>query len=130
MSRRLSIVLLAASILLAVMPSAVQPQVTAVDPQSLVGSWVGSWTETGRRALSGRYIMTIDKVEGDRVSGTAEMVGRRVQVPPFRVAGTLSGNRLTYGTRVQTELMIDGGRMTGKTSGANEDVCITLSKEK
>jgi hypothetical protein len=105
-------------------------QTPAVDPPSLLGSWVGTWTETGRRGLTGPYFLTLERVEGDRLFGTGELRGRRVTVPPFTVSATLSGNRLTYGTRVRTELTVDGDRMTGNTTGANDDVAITLKKEK
>jgi hypothetical protein len=128
--RRACFVLFAVSLLLAVTPGRGRPQAMSVDPQSLVGSWVGTWTETGRRALTGPYFLKIEKVEGDQVFGTGELRGRRVTVPPFRVTGTLSGKSLTYGTRVRTEMTVEGDRMTGKTTGANDDVTITLTKEK
>lgn len=114
---------------LGAVPDRAHSQDASFDPQSLVGQWVGTWTETGARGLSGSYHMTIEKVEGNQVRGNAEMAGRRVPVPPFRVSGTLSGNRLTYGRRVKTELTIEGNRMTGGTSGANDDVRIELTRK-
>ena len=63
------------------------------------------------------------KVEGEKVIGKGEMVGRTQE---FKIVGTLTGSKLTYG---RTELTIDDRRMTG-TSAFGGGLTITLVKEK
>ncbi len=66
-----------------------------IDPQSLVGEWVGSWTATSviGGPPGGPYKMTIRRIEGPRVFGHVE-ISRRRQVE-FDFVGTLDGKRLT-----------------------------------
>jgi len=42
-----------------------EPQSAAFDPQTLVGDWAGEFS--GMKAGKGRYYLTIEKVDGDRV---------------------------------------------------------------
>ena len=42
-----------------------EPQSAAFDPQTLVGEWAGEFS--GMKAGKGRYYLTIEKVDGDRV---------------------------------------------------------------
>ena len=93
-----------------------------LDPQALIGEWVGKWSGTtlpghGRHGGSGGpYALTIDRVDGDRVFATvafpAAFEGTR------NVRATLSGNNLTFGNeRFTTALSIDGDQMRGAVTG-------------
>ena len=97
------------------------PQTPEVDPQALIGQWSGSWILVNDVNTTGKYYLTIERVEGAKVFGQGEFSGRRTI--PFKVNGTLSGNRLTYG---KAELTIHGNQMTGTAP----DIKITLTKEK
>jgi hypothetical protein len=123
-SRQLRRMFLCLLIVAAVAPSA-WSQAPSVDPQSLIGQWSGSWTGThggaGRGSGSGKYYLTIERVQGEKVFGKIENSGRRGTVT--NITGTLSGNRLTYG---KTELTIDGDNMQGTAP----DVKLSLTKEK
>lgn len=109
--------------------SAAHSENREIPAQSWVGHWSGVWTELGSRGLTGPYELTIEKVEGDQVAGNAEIIGRRVSVPPFRVQGTLSGKSLQYGSRVKTSLTLEGEVLSGTTAGARDDVKIELRKK-
>lgn len=103
---------------------------TPLDPQSLIGEWRGSWTSTQMHraraaSASGQYYLTIEKVEGNKVHGRAEIIGRT----EFKFVGTLDGNRLTFGQDTITELVIDGDHMRGSSRGTFARD-ITLSKKK
>jgi hypothetical protein len=96
-------------------------QPPGVDPQGLVGTWSGSWNGAHQSKRSGRYHLTIERVEGEKVYGTEEITGRSQST--ITVRGRLSGNTLTYG---KTSLTIDGDEMRGN----GPDFKITLTKEK
>jgi hypothetical protein len=61
---------------------------------------------------SGRYYLTIERVEGDKVFGKGRVEGRRASDLNF--TGTLSGNRLTYGQVNVADFMISEGRGRAK----------------
>src|SRR5437667_8127745 len=67
----------------------------AVDPQSLVGEWNGSWVDKHQGKANGQYSLTIEKVEGNQVHGRVEVRAGRTR--EFKFVGTLEGNRLTFG---------------------------------
>jgi hypothetical protein len=121
--RQLSRVFLCLLIVVAVVPSA-WSQTPSVDPQSLIGQWSGSWTGThggaGRGSGSGKYYLTIERVEGEKVYAKQETSSKRGNVNS--VTGRLSGNLLTFG---KTELTIDGKNMQGTAP----DMKISLTKE-
>jgi hypothetical protein len=96
-------------------------QTPAVDPQSLVGQWSGSWVGAHVAKTNGRYYLTIERVEGDKVIGKGEYTGKTTT--EFKVNGRLSGNVLTF---AKTELTIHDNQM----SGSNSAMKITLTKEK
>ncbi len=82
------------------------------DPQTLLGEWWGDWNIA---TSSGRYYLTITRVEGQKVYGRVEVTGSRVA--PYDIEGTLEGKTLRYSStdkQVTTELDIDGDRMSGK----------------
>jgi hypothetical protein len=95
-------------------------QTPTVDPQTLVGRWVGSWTNANTGKGNGKYYLTIERVEGQKVFGVGEFVGQKTS--QFKVNGTLSGNQLTFG---RTELTVDGREMRGKAPSLD----IKLMKE-
>ncbi len=97
------------------------PQTADVDPGTLIGLWSGSWISSHVASESGRYYLTITRVEGQKVFGKVELVGKRTI--EFMFNGSLSGNRLTY---LRTELTISGNQMTG----TGPDIKITLTKDK
>ena len=96
-------------------------QTPPLDPQSLVGQWVGSWVNAHEGKLNGKYYLTIDRVVGEKVFGKGEFVGRTTT--EFKIGGTLSCNLLTFG---RTTLTVDGNQMRG----TGPDIKISLTKEK
>jgi hypothetical protein len=81
----------------------------------LIGEWSGSWTAKHTQSATGQYPVTIERVEGDKVYGQVVKSGR----DQFNLVGTLAGNRLTFGGRVNpTELLIEGNQMKGGTQGS------------
>ena len=86
-----------------------------VDPQSLVGQWTGTWTEKSESKMSGRYYITIEKVEGKSVFGRGEVHSRSGKTE-FQFVGPLEG-RLTYARDNVVDLTIDGNRMEGTAIG-------------
>jgi len=87
----------------------------------LVGRWSGSWSGAHWSNNSGRYSLTIERVDGEKVFGQEEITGRSQS--QIKVRGRLTGNTLTYG---KTSLTIDGDEMRG--TGPNFK--ITLTREK
>src|SRR4030095_15449723 len=87
-----------------------------VDPQSLVGQWTGTWTEKSESKMNGPYYITIERVDGNKVFGRAEVHSRSGKTE-FQFVGTLQGNRLTYGRDNVADLTIDGNRMEGTALG-------------
>jgi hypothetical protein len=87
-----------------------------VDPQSLVGQWSGNWTEKSESKMNGPYYITIERVEGNKVFGRAEVHSMKGKTE-FQFVGTLQGNRLTFGRDNVTDLTIDGNRMEGTALG-------------
>jgi len=108
--RQLGRVLFYVLLLSTVVPSA-WSQTPEIDPQALVGRWSGSWIGAHQSKHSGKYYLTIERVEGQKVYGRRQITGR------------LSGNQLTFS---KTELTIDGDAMRG----SGQDYKITLTKEK
>jgi hypothetical protein len=118
--RQLSRVLLCVLIVAAVAPSA-WSQAPSVDPQRLIGQWSGSWVGAHNARNNGKYYLTIERVEGDKVFGKRESSGKATS--EGKVNGRLAGNTLTFG---KTTLTVDGDSM----QGTGEDTKITLTKEK
>src|SRR5215470_3841740 len=75
-------------------------QAPSVDPQGLIGQWSGSWNNAATGKGNGKYYLTIERVEGDKVFGKGEFSGRKDSA--FVLNGTLSGNQLTYGKTTLT----------------------------
>lgn len=96
---------------------------------SLIGEWSGSWTTAGavQHTNSGRYYLTIETVEGDKVHGKGRFEGKRAT--DFSFVGTLAGDRLKYGTNSVADLQVSGNRMRGKIQGrVNWDVELVKAK--
>ena len=112
----------------------------AVDPQQLVGIWVGVWTFElpARDRVSAPYELTITSVEGAQVVGRTFSGGtrgrdERTTFPEGKIelGGKLDGNRLTYGSGITlTELSIDGDRMEGTRAGRGTTPIKILLKKK
>jgi|SRR5262245_24742133 len=101
--------------------SAALSQTTAPDPQALVGEWAGVATRIAVRAgaTRGAYMLTIEKVEGGKVYGHADVPGGG---PPASFVGTLRGNTLTFYTgRFETALTLEGKRLYGVRRGGVDD---------
>lgn len=82
----------------------------AVDPQSLLGEWVG----TIKGPANFDYYLTLTKAEGNKIFGKARNVGQRTNEYP--IAGTVEGNVFKYKSTVHplsVELVIDGDTMKG-----------------
>ena len=71
-SRQLGRVLFYALLASMVVPSA-WSQTPEVDPQALVGRWSGSWIGAHQFKHSGKYYLTIERVEGQKVYGRREI---------------------------------------------------------
>lgn len=91
-----------------------------LDPQALVGEWRGEYVNHFNTSLRDVLVVTITRVEGDRVFGTLDqwvlgrgltMHGRRTRT----VQGTLRGHALTFGPY---DFTVDGQQMTGHTKDA------------
>ena len=87
-----------------------------LDRQSLVGEWSGSWTNKSLPHINGKYYLTIEKVEGDKVYGQVAISGQ--QTVQLRLLGTLDGNRLTFSRPNPTEFLVEGNQMKGSSQGA------------
>ena len=103
---------------------------SAPDPQALVGEWAGMATLTAARrgAMRSPYLLTIEKVEGGKVYGRADM---REDGSPSSFVGTFRGNTLTFYTgRFETNLILEGKRLYGlRRAGADiENFEIGLDK--
>ena len=123
MVAQVGILLIGALVTFATLTTTGWPQ-TPVDPRSLIGEWGGSWVEKREGKVNGQYYLWIERVEGNKVYGRGEASGLRGG--EFRFAGTLSGDRLTFGRDPLVELLIEGNRMRGG-SVARE---ISLTKRK
>ncbi len=108
-----------------------EPQSAAFDPQTLVGEWAGEFS--GMKAGKGRYYLTIEKVDGDRVHVRIERPDLKEPAAPknARSVGTLNGNVLSYTAPLvpPTQLTIDGDRMSGSMQG-RDGLKIELRKTK
>ena len=124
--RSLSVLFIGWFVTLATDTGPAWPQ-TELDPQSLVGEWVGRWTEKHVAKSHGSYYLWIEKVEGNKVYGRGEIAGRRST--EFKLVGTLDSNRLTFGKNTITELLIAGDQMRGSSQGRTP-LDITLSRKK
>ena len=105
------------------------PAQTPPDPQALVGEWAGVATHIAARAgaTRGPYVLTIEKVEGGKVYGRADLAGSG---PPTSFVGTFRGNTLTFYTgRFETALTLEGRRLYGlRRGGADNDFELGLDK--
>jgi hypothetical protein len=99
----------------------------AIDAQSLIGSWEGTWQwRTGEQQAGGQYYLTIDRVQGNKVFGSVLVNGRGTR--EYKIVGTLEGTRLTYGGELRTDLqVVDNSRMEGTSTG-RFNRAITLTK--
>jgi len=94
-----------------------QTSTSTVDPQSLLGEWVG----TIKGPANFEYYLTLTKAEGNQISGKARNVGQRTNEYP--IAGTVEGNVFKYKSTVHplsVELVIEGDTMNGV--GVRSDV--------
>jgi hypothetical protein len=93
-----------------------QTLTNAVDPQSLLGEWVG----TIKGPATFDYYLTLTKADGNKISGRAKTVGPRGGEYP--IAGVVEGNVFKYKSTVHplsVELIIEGDTMKG--SGERAD---------
>ena len=106
-----------------------QGRAQSLDPQSLLGEWVGTWA--GKLAsANGPYRLTVEAVDGDKVRGHVDTTGStRQQNAPvtFPIRGVLRGNHLTYGTKnYEVDLEVNGSEMRGTWTGlAHRDITLT-----
>jgi hypothetical protein len=105
-----------------------------LDPQSLVGEWIGRWRSgaaTGgpgpRSGREGPFAFTITRVEGGVAYGAIEVGGVTT-----KIRATLQGNQLKFGTdQVQTELTIERDQMRGTRQRAGTPpALLELAKSK
>jgi hypothetical protein len=103
----------------------------AVDPQSLLGEWQGTWAWANNPGVNGQYRLNIKTVDGNRVQGRVERSNvKQGLTPDFNVTGSLTGNVLRFRAgETNTELTIDGNQMSGQMVGAAR-TNISLTKTK
>ena len=96
-----------------------EPQSAPLDPQTLVGEWAGEFT--GMKGGKGKYYLTVEKVDSNRVHLRVERPDMKEPAAPKNVqsVGTLNGNVLSYAAPLlpPTHLTIDGDRMSGTMQG-------------
>jgi hypothetical protein len=94
------------------------------DPQTLLGEWSGEGTDPGggSERWAGKNVLTIARVEGDRVFGTLETwcggglsCGHAHTHRTRIVQGTLRGNELKIGP---FDVVVDGLYMTGRRASS------------
>lgn len=104
------------------------------NPQSVIGEWSGQGTDPGggSERWAGAIVLTITRVEGDRVLGTLEKwCGGGVSCGGARthstqtVEGTLRGNELKIGP---FDVVVDGLHMTGRRSSRSWLGYVRLTK--
>jgi len=126
--RRLAVAM--AAIVVLELPA--QAQTAAFDPRTLVGEWSGEYS-SGTSSSRGKYYLTIEKVDGDRVHLRIERPDLKEPAAPknARSVGTLNGNVLSYAAPLvpPTQLTIDGDRMSGSMQG-RDGLKIELRKTK
>ncbi len=105
------------------------------DPQSLVGEWSGQGTDpgNGRERWAGTLVLTIERVEGDRVFGTLQIwcgggvsCGHARTVRTRPVQGRLRGNHLDIGP---LDVEVDGLYMTGRRRSSSSVGYARLTKQ-
>ncbi len=116
---------------LALLGLAMGAEAQAVDPQSLIGEWQGTWNLANPKGVNGQYYLTIKTVEGNKVQGRVERSNVRKGITPdFNFTGTLTGNVLKFQAGPSnTELTIDGNQMSGEMFGSTRAE-ISLTKKK
>jgi hypothetical protein len=112
---RLPLLFIASFVALATLAAPAWSQ-APLDRQSLVGEWSGSWKNKSLQQINGKYYLTIENVEGDKVYGQLEISGQ--QTVKLRQLGTLDGNRLTFSRPNPTEFLIEGNQMKGSSQGS------------
>jgi hypothetical protein len=92
--------------------------VAQVDRSPLMGQWRGTARTPGGDL---EYRLTINKIDGDKVTGTLLVVPSRVYTGEEPFEGTLAGNILQFTTvksKRRATLTIDGDVMEGEGRGA------------
>jgi hypothetical protein len=80
-------------LLVAIVVPVAWSQTPSVDPQALIGRWSGTWTGAHQAKHRGKYYLTIERVEGEKVSGKRVITGRKET--ESKVYGRLSTLTLT-----------------------------------
>jgi len=102
----------------------------AVDPQSLVGKWEGTWTNISHPSSSGDYNMTVIKVDSNQVYGRTERFLTTGERRTSDFVGTLEGDQLKFGNSFSsTELAVGGHQIQGYTVD-NFRLAIKMTKAK
>ena len=103
-----------------------------VDPQSLVGEWVGNWSSPTEASFQGTHSVTITKVEGNQVHGHLDRIGsgRLVSTAHADFVGTLEGDKLAFAVPGNSiELTVSGTTMRG-TGFESVRLNISMTKRK
>jgi len=100
----------------------------AVDPQSIVGEWAGTWVGASERLAQGTLNMAVTKVEGNQVHGRSERMNWANRQTRF--VGKLEGDKLVFAGPTQfVELTISGTQMQGTgVDGVRINISMTKSK--
>jgi len=102
----------------------------AVDSNTLVGKWEGTWVNLSHPNARSDYILTVTKVEGSKVYARVERFAYTGGSATYDVVVTVEGDKLTYGTgSTSTELTLNGKQLRG-TSVDGFRLAIELMKTK
>jgi len=102
----------------------------AVDSQSIVGKWEGTWLNISHPNFGGDYNVTVTKIDGNQVYGRYEKLGAAGGRVTSEFIGKLEGGKLTYSNSFSsTELEISGNQLRG-TSVDNFRLAIQMTRSK
>lgn len=102
----------------------------AVDSQSIVGKWEGTWLNISHPNFGGDYSVTVTKIDGNQVYGRYEKLGAAGGRVTSEFIGKLEDGKLTYSNSFSsTELELSGNQLRG-TSVDNFRLAIQMTRSK
>jgi hypothetical protein len=90
-------------------------QQATIDPQALIGTWSGTWTNAG---FTGQYYMTLTRFEDGTYYGRYQSSSTILKLSDLQ--GKLAADVFTYVTVPTSgsgEFKVDGDKMTGEVCG-------------
>ena len=103
-------------------------KVPTIDPKVLIGWWGGDWKAYPRGHPTGKFDLTIKRLEGDLVYGIMEL-GNTSLMSVENFQTKLEGSVLKIVTPYRTvELTIDDGKMSGMGRSSQYQYSIELTR--